>query len=168
MKERRLENEGKAYNVHYASGKQLHDLIVKTLDQHNGLEGFRNLNKGQLSTKLALFYGDIDYLHPSREGNSRTLRTFTRMLCKEIGYELDWSTSNIDAKMRNTLYVARDREVICRDVLGVDLETASKKSPNEVKDLVYVGSKKSKTLKSIIHASLRKLSGRRLDSTVNH
>lgn len=38
---------------------------------------------------LAGHYGDMNALHPFREGNGRAQREFTRELCLECGYEFD-------------------------------------------------------------------------------
>ena len=38
---------------------------------------------------LAKYYGDLNALHPFREGNGRTQREFTRELCHACGYAFD-------------------------------------------------------------------------------
>lgn len=55
-------------------------------------------------------YTKLDYLHPFSDGNSRTLREFTRTLAAEAGYQLDWNRFNSDFG-REVLYVARDLSV---------------------------------------------------------
>lgn len=49
--------------------------------------------------------------HPFSDGNSRTLRTFTKQLANEAGYELDWERFGRSAAGRDLLYIARDRSV---------------------------------------------------------
>ena len=39
---------------------------------------------------LAENYGDLNALHPFREGNGRAQREFARLVCLECGYYLDW------------------------------------------------------------------------------
>ena len=151
-KNRVLEGAETGYSVFYARRK-LETSLDEVLNKTGGAEGLRG-TKSQAAEKLSQLYGDLDYLHPFREGNSRTLRTFTSQMAKEAGFDLDWKTTNVDAINRNELYIARDREVISRDVFGVDLQTAMKDSPNDVKHLVYAGSKDSKTLKDIIQDSM--------------
>jgi cell filamentation protein len=41
--------------------------------------------------RLAFYYGEINALHPFREGNGRTQRAFLRQLCASAGWRLDWS-----------------------------------------------------------------------------
>lgn len=45
------------------------------------------------------------------DGNSRTLRTFTKQLANAAGYELDWERFNCSASTRDALYIARDKAV---------------------------------------------------------
>lgn len=41
--------------------------------------------------ELAYFMGEVNALHPFREGNGRTAREFFRQLSKKAGYNLDFS-----------------------------------------------------------------------------
>ena len=54
---------------------------------------------------LAKHYGDLNALHPFREGNGRTQREFTRELCLECGYEFDLTRTNhqemVEASIRS-------------------------------------------------------------------
>ncbi len=76
--------------------------------------GFRGLSLDLFAQRMARFYADLDYLHPFSEGNSRTLRTFTRQLAREAGFDLDWAPRNADGSTRDRLYRARDLAVIHR------------------------------------------------------
>lgn len=60
-------------------------------------------------TKLAMLYNILDYLHPFPDGNSRTLRAFTRQLAQVSGFDVDWA--RFHNRGRYTLYVARDLNV---------------------------------------------------------
>lgn len=73
---------------------------------------------------MAVLYGDLDYAHPFREGNSRTLRHFSEQLAKQAGFDLDWSRSNADGLSRDQLYVARDLAVTERAFPGLDRNRA--------------------------------------------
>jgi hypothetical protein len=63
---------------------------------------------------MAQLYGDLDYWHPFVEGNSRTLRTFTRQWARQASFVLDWGLSKPTEAPRDRLYIARDREVLTR------------------------------------------------------
>jgi hypothetical protein len=68
---------------------------------------------------MARLYGDLDHVHSFHEGNSRTLRELTRSLAQEAGYDLNWTSSSVDAAERNRLYVARDIAVLERAFPGL-------------------------------------------------
>ena len=69
------------------------------------------LEPKEFAHKIAKVYADLDYLHPFSDGNSRTLRTFTKQLAREAGFELDWERFGQSDKGRDALYVARDLAV---------------------------------------------------------
>ena len=69
------------------------------------------LDTAEFTKTIAKVYAELDYLHPFADGNSRTLRTFTKQLANEAGYELDWERFNRSAGTRDALYVARDKTV---------------------------------------------------------
>lgn len=66
----------------------------------------KTLNKEQFAKEITDLYKKLDYIHPFPDGNSRTLREFTRTLSTEVGFKLDWTKSS-----REELYLARDFEV---------------------------------------------------------
>ena len=48
---------------------------------------------------LARYYGELNVLHPFREGNGRTSRAFLRQLAAAAGYQLDWSELSSEANI---------------------------------------------------------------------
>lgn len=52
---------------------------------------FLNQNKEQLITSITNLLGDLNALHPFREGNGRTQREFVRYIAGINGYGLNWS-----------------------------------------------------------------------------
>lgn len=71
----------------------------------------RGLKTDEFTARLAGIYAELDYVHPFSDGNSRTLRTFTKQLASESGYELDWERFGRSPAGRDLLYIARDRSV---------------------------------------------------------
>lgn len=63
-------------------------------------------------TAIGSIYSQVDHIHPFPDGNSRTLREFTRQLAEESGYKLDWERFNQTLAGRDILYIARDLSVI--------------------------------------------------------
>jgi cell filamentation protein len=83
------------------------DEILETADPKR----LSRLKPKAFSATIAEFYSRLDYIHPFQDGNSRTLRTFTRQLAKESGHELDWTRFNQTPRSRDGLCIARDRAV---------------------------------------------------------
>lgn len=62
------------------------DRLLKELSLENYLV---NLNKENLSKRLAYYLSELNVLHPFREGNGRTIREFIREIAFQAGYTLD-------------------------------------------------------------------------------
>jgi len=71
----------------------------------------RRLKTPEFTAKIASIYVELDYIHPFSDGNSRTLRAFTKQLAKESGYEINWERFNRSAAGRDVLCIARDLSV---------------------------------------------------------
>jgi len=120
-KERRLESEPIfPHRVEYALRSEVDARLGAVLDELRGGETLKGLSTPDFAVAMAKLYGDLDHLHPFKEGNSRTLRTFTKQLAEHTGHSLDWSTTNANAVMRDALYKARDVEVLRRTYPNID------------------------------------------------
>jgi len=126
IKARALERLNHRYHVHYAPRSKVESGVEKVLAEFGGPSSLRGLDTEQFSARMAKLYGDLDYFHPFKEGNSRTLRVFTAQLAREAGYEFHWNTTNADAISRDRLYIARDKEVMQRAFPSLDQEWAMK------------------------------------------
>ncbi len=47
--------------------------------------------------RMAHFFGEVNAIHPFREGNGRTQRAFFRQLSREAGWPIDWSGLHAEA-----------------------------------------------------------------------
>ena len=112
FKHRLLEANRERTVVPYALRSDTDRLLAPTLDALQGGKAFAGFDLLEMSEALAQTYARLDYLHPFREGNSRTLRTFTEQLARENGHQLDWGTTNVTPESRDALYIARDVAVI--------------------------------------------------------
>jgi cell filamentation protein len=102
--------DGKKPDVSFTTYSRMDGKAIEKLDvvlKDAKPENFKGLDKKSFVEKISILYSDLDYLHPFREGNSRTLRTFTDQLARDSGYELNWERMND----RDLLYIARDREL---------------------------------------------------------
>jgi cell filamentation protein len=84
--------------------------LDKILRQANPTQ-LGKLKTADFTKAMGKLYTEADYIHPFKEGNSRTLREFTRQLALESGYEIDWERFKRQAAGRDILYIARDLSV---------------------------------------------------------
>lgn len=111
MKQRGLSTVDGPFYVAYS---RMDDAATARLDK--ALEAakpaeLRGLKTPEFTARLAKIYAEVDYVHPFSDGNSRTLRTFTKQIAKEAGYEVDWERFGRSDVGRDLLYIARDRTV---------------------------------------------------------
>lgn len=63
----------------------------------------RGLNRNRFVDRLAHYLGDVNALHPFRDGNGRAQRAFFAQLAAEAGYRLNWQLidpqHNVDASV---------------------------------------------------------------------
>ncbi len=112
----RVLSDGTCYIVEYSYSDYLEHNLKKELEQLKEDHFFTNCkNKEDFCNKLGNLYKELDFLHPFAEGNSRTLREFTRQIGVKAGFNIKWEkTYNI----KDELYIARD--------LGVNNNDGSK------------------------------------------
>jgi cell filamentation protein len=111
MKQRGLSTVAGAFHVAYS---RMDDAAIARIDK--ALEGakpdqLRGLNTAEFTIRLAQIYTELDYAHPFSDGNSRTLRSFTKQLAEESGFALDWTRFNRSDVGRDLLCIARDLSV---------------------------------------------------------
>ena len=72
-------------------------------------------SREQFVRVLAENYGDLNALHPFREGNGRTQREFTRLVCLECGYAFDLSVTTHEEMLKaSTLSFDKcDNSLLC-------------------------------------------------------
>jgi cell filamentation protein len=69
------------------------DKIFQRLAAENFFVGY---SKDKLITKLAELYGDLNMIHPFREGNGRAQRLLFEHISFNCDYELDWGMTSKD------------------------------------------------------------------------
>lgn len=65
--------------------------LFANLAKENHLKG---LEQGEFANRAAHYLGEINALHPFREGNGRTQRVFMSQLAQNAGYNLSWKGVN--------------------------------------------------------------------------
>ena len=111
IKKRQLETVREPSVVAYSpmdkgTAKQL-DKVLERADP----AALSKLDTDAFTKEIGKLYAELDYIHPFSDGNSRTLREFTRQLAEESGYKLDWDRFNASPESRDMLYIARDLSV---------------------------------------------------------
>jgi cell filamentation protein len=62
-----------------------------TFEKLSTEEHLKSLQADAFANRAAFYLGELNSLHPFREGNGRTQREFIRELAAEAGFSLDWS-----------------------------------------------------------------------------
>ena len=73
--------------------KELNKLFLKLKSENY----FKDCTEDNIASKAAYYLGEINAIHPFREGNGRTQREFIRELLLPTGFQVDYSRCN--AKM---------------------------------------------------------------------
>ena len=78
----------------FCRGQFIDSMAAKTFESLKAENKLRGLEKGNFTKRLAYYMGEVNALHPFREGNGRASREFFRQLSKSAGYNL--SFANVD------------------------------------------------------------------------
>ena len=78
-------NELFAHHVHIE--KEAGKIFNQLADENH----LKRLNAESFSERAAYYLGEINALHPFRDGNGRVQRAFIGQIAREAGYEIEWS-----------------------------------------------------------------------------
>ena len=65
---------------------------TKLFQQLNQLDYFTNLTRSALIDRLSWLYGELNIVHPFREGNGRAQRILFEHIIVNCGFEISWNT----------------------------------------------------------------------------
>lgn len=88
---------GQTRNVNISKGNQfcrcefIEDQMNNVMQKLKKEEYLAGLKKEKLAQRLSYYIGEINAIHPFREGNGRTQRMFIELLAEHNGYHLDFS-----------------------------------------------------------------------------
>lgn len=102
--------------VVYGNSAHVSGEAGRVLSKLAGEKNLRGLDAAEFVQRLAFYYSELDAIHPFREGNSRTLRSFTYQLAKDAGQTLDWRLVSQTQDARDSLYRARDVAVMTGEI----------------------------------------------------
>lgn len=108
MKERTLSTVDGVFSVAYSRMDATARRRLDAALRQAGPAHLRGLGTEQFIDRIASLYAELDYAHPFSDGNSRALRTLTRQLARESGFDIDWARFARSPVGRDLLYIARD------------------------------------------------------------
>lgn len=74
-------------------------------------------NRKDFVAFLAKFYGDLNAVHPFREGNGRTIRTFVRLFALNHGWDIEWDKMDPDENIAACKEAMKSDENLMRQML---------------------------------------------------
>lgn len=141
------------YAVYYKPAEEMHNELPQVLARANAENWAQHDTPETLAAPLAKLYADLDFQHPFADGNSRTLREFTRCwVAEKTSQQLTWAHTADPFETRDALYLARDAEVL-RRALDDDL-IASEKDLRLASRIIHDVNKSGATLRRYIERGL--------------
>lgn len=74
-------------------------------------------SKEEFAEKLAYYYGELNVLHPFREGNGRTIRTFLSLVADCHGYYIAWGDMTAAENIQASIASYSGDETLMRQLL---------------------------------------------------
>ncbi|EJF82514.1 Fic/DOC family protein [Candidatus Bartonella washoeensis] len=101
-------------NSMFANYNQIESYAPKITQQLAKEHYLRSLDMDEFSQRAGYYMGELNALHPFREGNGRTQREFMVQLAREAGYHINWkgierqemTRASIEAHFGNSGYLS--------------------------------------------------------------
>ena len=90
-------------------------IIFRELHDENCLRG---LHRGAFTGRLAHYLGEVNALHPFREGNGRAQRAFFRQLARDAGFTLAWQHLDAHRNVEASAAIMRGDPEPMREMLA--------------------------------------------------
>jgi cell filamentation protein len=90
-------------------------VIFRTLYAENLLGVVR---RAAFIDRLTYFFGEVNAIHPFREGNGRTQRAFFEQLAGDAGFTLDWQRLDADRNIAASAAIMRGDQTLMREMLN--------------------------------------------------
>lgn len=78
----------------------------------------RGLNRDAFTDRLTYYLGEVNAVHPFREGNGRAQRAFFEQLASDAGFILDWQHLDADRNVAASAAIMHGDPVPMRKMLG--------------------------------------------------
>lgn len=81
-------SKGASYFTHAQYIRQSLDSLLSDIKSDEKLD---SSDMNEFIERIAYYYGELNAIHPFREGNGRAIRTFLRLLALSRGYDIEWA-----------------------------------------------------------------------------
>ena len=93
-------SKGTSYFAHAQFIQSSLDSLTRELQNDTR---FQSDNTDDVVNGLTHYYAELNAIHPFREGNGRTARTFLRLLALKNGYDIEWAKMEKDANIQASI-----------------------------------------------------------------
>ncbi|MFC3337495.1 Fic/DOC family protein [Paracandidimonas soli] len=90
-------------NTRFANITYIQSEAKRLTDQLRNEQYLEGLSTEQFSQRAAHYLGELNVLHPFRDGNGRTLRVFMGQLAQNAGYEIRWENIERDDMIKASI-----------------------------------------------------------------
>lgn len=109
---------------------QANELLEK-LQQEHCLKGLQT--KEEVSKRLAYYLGELNAIHPFREGNGRSQRMFVEHLAHSLGYKIDFGKINRDEMLKASIQAFDLEYSLLEKLLSGAMEKEQKRTKRHVR-----------------------------------
>lgn len=110
--------------TYFAHPQHIESYSKEQLQFLKGEKFLKGLDVNDFSSRAAYYMGEINMIHPFREGNGRTQREFIRTLAMKNGYELNWNRVDPERLLKASIQSVTDHKElgkVLRDSIVNDL-----------------------------------------------
>ena len=126
----RTVNISRSNQFPYAFPERIQGALATAFGQLRNERYLAGADRSQFTGRAAHYLGEINAVHPFREGNGRTQREFIRQLAQRNGYAIDWSRVS-----RDQMYEASQRSFEKGDNSGLEAILRTALRPERKKTL---------------------------------
>lgn len=120
-------NIARSGQFYFAFPQQIEPNLAKISTELKNERQLANLDKAAFSNRAAYYMGELNAIHPFRDGNGRTQRAFVQQLAARNDYSLDWTRIS-----REQMYAASEKSF--READNKDLAQAIRSTLEPNKD----------------------------------
>jgi cell filamentation protein len=107
-------SKGQSYFAHFRYIESAAIPLFEQLAKENYLAG---LDEGAFSERAAYFLGELNALHPFRDGNGRAQREFIGLLARQNGYFIAWTNITQEVMAQATIAAFHGDTLPLRDLI---------------------------------------------------